>query len=141
MKKLGIILALVALLAGFSDSAYAQLVNIMPSLPGYVDVNECIGGKECGGNDRAVIVLFPPGNLVRGIYVYADDNVGTLHQARLEVSVDDVVVGIQEVPSSSTLLYFPVNTVSYRGNIKLRSIIPGDYGNGDETRVHFVAVF
>jgi hypothetical protein len=135
MKKLGTVFAMICLFFAFAGPAKASFSYFAPSLPWSAPINQCIGGQLCGGTSNTIIVSTPSA-FIRYVNVDAHDNIGDKHQALLEVYIDGVRVGSQDVLASGSRLYFPINL--YGSTVTLRSVRAD--GSSDETYVSRIEI-
>jgi hypothetical protein len=116
-------------------SAQASFNYYPASIPWSSTINQCIGGQLCGGTANTINVIAPYG-YINYVYVQAHDNIGDKAGANLEVYVDGVLVGRQDVKSAGSFLYFPVNMSG--STVTLRSLRAD--GHTDETYVMWMEI-
>ena len=119
MKRLGTVLVLMAVLFAFAGPAKASSYYSAPSLPWFSNVNQCIGGQICGGTNNTINVYVPE-VVIGDVYVYAHDNVGQTHKAKLELYVDGSFVARKDVLQGGGYITFSVSR--FGSIVTLRSI-------------------
>jgi hypothetical protein len=130
-RAFGVLLGVLCLVMPFGGTASATSVSFTASsLPwSSGPVNICIGGERCGLNDT-VTVNVPSQSYIRYVQVNANDNVGNVHDATLQVYVDGTLRGSQDVKQAGSTLIFTIQGLGTQ--IVFRSIRSGN-SMGDET--------
>lgn len=119
----------------FATGSYYQ-ANYQNMDPTYGGI--CIGGDKCGV-DNSLFIVYPNNTYLSLVEVYAHDDVGSKTKARLELLVDGVSVGIQDVKKEGASHRFYVNR-SVKGYIELRSLGEND-DKTDETVIETLLTF
>lgn len=136
MKKFFATLGVAAgLVLGLAGPASASTSYYAPHLPFSTPINVCIGGAICGGTANTIIVSTPR-TYINYVNVAANDNVGDKHKARLQVYVDSVLVGDQDVLQYGSTLYFPI----HRSGATVTLVSVGPNAGGDETNVQTLEI-
>jgi hypothetical protein len=134
-KLLATVATAVGLVLTVAAPASASTSYYAPRLPWSTPINLCIGGALCGGAANTIIVSTPR-TQINYVNVTANDNVGDKHKARLQVYVDGVLVGDQDVLQGGSVLYFPV----HRGGATITLMSTGPGSGGDETYVNALEI-
>jgi hypothetical protein len=92
----------------------------VPSLPWQVQVNTCIGGAYCGGNETSVDLSLPSTPFIDRVVIFAHDNIGQSATANLIVYVDGISVGRQDVRKAGSYLSFAVGRAG--SLVKIQSV-------------------